>query len=563
MKKSLIYLMMTTALLGCGNDEGDTSTLQPEPSGRWLKGDIHFHTQASDGHASQTDIMAYAVDTFGLDYLIPSNHLRNQASNPYLDGEDPHNAKQNILFSHAQRDYEIVEIARLAPQYPQQIVYSSFEWDTPKQTFDHMSIGMIGKDWQQVNDFTRLFEYKFSNTNTLADFDGEDLQVWNAAGETRHNQTKEDVLYAMAWLQQHYPDTSYLQLNHGMRDPSTYTIADLRRFNDIAPDVFFTIEGLPGNQFNDRGEYQSPNGDPTLAGTLSGVDPMVARVGGWWDALLGEGRKIWIAGNSDFHFKTGCADGTCLSGYWPGEYTKNYTYVEGEGPVALLKALRSGNSFAVFGDLIDSLNYRVEINGQSAANYHTVNQNAANQNAVSQSAAMNDSAGMGQTLVVKPGDQITLYIDFTSPEFNNQEVKVNDGNYQGLNPGVHHIDLISGKVGVKATVDSPAYDVASNDSTQIIKSFTEDDWVQNEAGVYQIKYQFIADTHRYFRLRGTNLDYNQQDADGNPIMINGEPQYTKKITKEGLTAEAFVNKVNARNYSELWFYSNPLFIQVN
>jgi len=536
LKKTYAYLMMATALFGCSNDENEAA-LTPEPTGRWMTGDIHFHTQASDGHATQAEIMSKAFDTFGLDYLVPSNHLRNQASNPYLDGGDPNNAKQNILFSHAQRDYEIIEITRLAPLYSGKLVYTSFEWDTPKNTFDHMSIGIVGKDFDEVNDFTRLFEYKFSNTNTLADFDAEDLYKWEAQGEKRHNQTKADVRKAMAWLQQHYPHNSYLQLNHAMRDPSTYTIRDLRLFNDIAPNVFFTIEGMPGNQFNNRGEYNSPNGDPSLAGTLSGVDPIVAQVGGWWDALLGEGRRIWVAGNSDFHFKTGCADGTCLSGYWPGEYTKNYTYVTGDNQQALLEAMRSGNSFAVFGDLIDSLDYRVEINGQSAT--------------------------MGQTLTVNAGDQVTFHINFTSPEFNNKEVRVNDGNYHGLNPGVHHIDLISGKVGAKAIPDTPSYDQASNDTTLIIKSFTETDWTQTAEGVYQIRYSFTADANRYFRLRGTNLMYNQEDADGNIIMIDGEPQYTKKINKENLTPEAFVNKVNDRNYNELWFYSNPLFIKVD
>ncbi|MGL4898974.1 MAG: hypothetical protein ACRC4U_02810, partial [Shewanella sp.] len=199
--------------------------------------------------------------------------------------------------------------------------------------------------------------------------------------------------------------------------------------------------------------------------------------------------------------------------------------------------LRSGNSFAVFGDLIDSLDYQVEINGQSAT--------------------------MGQTLAVKTGDQVTINIRFTSPEFNNKEVKVNDGNYQGLNPGVHHIDLISGKVGSKLIPDMPAYDHTTNDTTVIIKSFTEADWTQDAEGVYHISYRFTADADRYFRLRGTNLKYNQEDADGNVIMLDGEPQYTKKISKEGLTAEAFVNKVNERNYNELWFYSNPLFIKVD
>jgi hypothetical protein len=34
---------------------------------------------------------------------------------------------------------------------------------------------------------------------------------------------------------------------------------------------------------------------------MGGFDQMTARSGGFWDAMLGEGRRWWITANSDAH----------------------------------------------------------------------------------------------------------------------------------------------------------------------------------------------------------------------------------------------------------------------
>lgn len=66
--------------------------------------------------------------------------------------------------------------------------------------------------------------------------------------------------------------------------------------NDIAPDIVFGMEGMPGNQM------AASKNRSELADIYGGADIMIAQVGGIWDALLGEGRHFWNFTNADFHF---------------------------------------------------------------------------------------------------------------------------------------------------------------------------------------------------------------------------------------------------------------------
>lgn len=71
-----------------------------------------------------------------------------------------------------------------------------------------------------------------------------------------------------------------------------------------------------------------------------------------------------------------------------------------------------------------------------------------------------------------------------------------------------------------------------------------------------MSYSFIADKHQYFRLRGTNLDYNQAN-----LTEKGNPLKSAVINKEDdESVQAWYNKINDRNYDDLWFYSNPVFV---
>ena len=109
----------------------------------------------------------------------------------------------------------------------------------------------------------------------------------------------------------------------------------------------------PGHQTSgDRGFSRGSFG----GGTFGGTGVFVARVGGLWDALAAEGRKFFNFASSDDHqnWRQGGSD------FWPGEYQKNYTYVDTDAAdqiQAVFDGLRSGNSWNVQGDLIDELEF--------------------------------------------------------------------------------------------------------------------------------------------------------------------------------------------------------------
>ncbi len=210
-----------------------------------------------------------------------------------------------------------------------------------------------------------------------------------------------------------YSDNSYSILSHPSRD-LLWTPRDIRLYNDAAPSVFFGMAGMPGSQKEPplRGgydeEFEFDDGTPDVvrtaqARTYGGADYFTAKVGGVWDSLLGEGRHFWVFCDSDFHDPA--------EEFWPGEYSKDHTYVEALTPQGIVDGLRSGNSFAVEGQLIDSL----EFNGHER---------------------WGQQARWGGTLTVAPGDSVTITVSWHSPDFNN--------NWD--TPEVDHVDLISGDV---------------------------------------------------------------------------------------------------------------------
>ena len=291
----------------------------------------------------------------------------------------------------------------------------------------------------------------------------------------------------------------------------------------------FAIEGMVGNQMEpDRGGYTAaytPENAPLRA--YGGVDYVVAKVGGVWDALLGEGRRVWNLTDSDTHFKI--VNGNS-SGYFPGEYAKNYVFNGAQGvPTAkdLLQGLRSGKMFSVYGDLINALDFNL--------------------------AGKGDRKEMGGELKVASGEKVIVTIRFKTPAKNNYEKPVDSGTAANVKPVVDHVDLIVGDVGPKAAQGSAAYSVATNASAKVVKRFTSADWKVDADGYFTISYETTASKNQYYRLRGTNLG---TDVAG--LTENGEPLADQRTGTTDNTQR--FNDINDRNYRSLWFYSNPVFV---
>ncbi|MEW9500341.1 phosphoesterase [Jeotgalibacillus marinus] len=285
------------------------------------------------------------------------------------------------------------------------------------------------------------------------------------------------------------------------------TPQEFRNWNDTAPNVAVGMEGAPGHQAGaiNRDGSLDPNGTRgsyDKSPTMGGYDQMTATLGGLWDSMLGEGRHWWITASSDSHvnWRDGGSD------FWPGEYAKTYVKAEKEYD-DIMEGLRNGNVFVTTGDLISELDVKVQAGGRSPL-FARSNGN---------------SASFGETLTL-PGKKsdVNITIRLKDPDALNAN---------GDNPAVKRVDLIMGAVTGEAA--DPAN--ATNSTTKVVKRFTEDDWTLD--GEYiEISYTLKdVDQDSYIRLRGTNTDELEPELD--------EP--------------------GEDPWSDLWFYSNPVFINTS
>src|SRR5262245_61065285 len=185
------------------------------------------------------------------------------------------------------------------------------------------------------------------------------------------------------WMRQRHAQTSYYVPAHleraGPFNPNGnngFNIEHLRDFNNAGPQIAFGMETQPGHGASDaRGEYTirrnnigGTNIDSVGGTTYGGTGVYGAQIGGVWDALLGEGRAFWFFASSDWHNRGmfGPDDRRTSQDFYPGEYQRDYVMVhDTDGrhhkpddqltPQEIVDGLRSGNSWASSGQLIDRL----------------------------------------------------------------------------------------------------------------------------------------------------------------------------------------------------------------
>jgi hypothetical protein len=506
-------------------------------NGKWMTGEYHAHTfNSDDAQLSLQQTLDAAFETYGLDWIALSDHLRTSRR----DDEGHDISGGSIPLSQAIVDYQKTKIKQLkdSGKYPGKITFTGFEWDMP--TYDHVGVGILDDSMKASSQYEYLFTNRDANM-----FKPEDRTVWDQQDQRAFSNAA-DARAAVNWLKTNYPNTSYMILNHPSRKISggktIFQISDIRDFNNIAPNIFFGMEGMPGNQMEpDRGGLNQNN---VKNKTYGGSDYMIAKVGGVWDSLLGEGRKFWNFANSDSHFKI--ASGKFSSGYLPGEYSKNYTWINGNDMTAVLDGMKSGKSFSVHGDLINALDFNITDETSKGE--------------------------MGQDFKVKEGDPLKLTIRFKSPQTNNYAVITSDDpsvnakytHTSSVTNAVYvdHVDLIAGDVTGMTTPGTPDYNKDTNDSTKVIARFTKDDWKTDAEGYNVITYNLgSANKNQYFRLRGTNLGVNVAGE-----TENGEPLIDDKTNDDGSISDEFArnlkrfNEINDRNYKDLWFYSNPIYV---
>ncbi|MEW6719632.1 MAG: hypothetical protein AB1346_04190 [Thermodesulfobacteriota bacterium] len=450
------------ALLAAGLAAGaDGGAIAGEADGRWLAGDFHMHTVMSDGRRTADEVASRAFAN-GLDWIAFSEHGGSLGEEP--DGRRGADAQ------------------RLRGKYPEKRILCGMEWNVPGH--EHASVIIATDDPAALDEFESACDASVKAASYAL---------------PKRNRTHEDAVACLGILAR--DGAAWFLPNHPSRR-GKFTVADLREFNDAAPGVAFGFEGIPGHQKAPvRGGYPA----------YGGADLMAAKIGGAWDALLGEGRGFFLFANSDFH-----GPGT---DFWPGEYAKSFTFVKGDGLKAVVEGMRSGNSFAVLGGLIDALSFHAAAGGGTAT--------------------------MGETLTTAEGDRLEVSIAFRAPRTGGGDAS-----------RVDHIDLIAGSVSAKALPGTEAYALGTNPTARIVARVTGREWKCSE-GWCRAKIDLGPVRNAvYLRLRGTNLPPGtpgETDGEGNPLpdasACGGEEVPLRCNTPEKALAD-------------LWFYSNPIFIEL-
>lgn len=531
--------------------------------GEYLPGDFHQHSLYTDGSYPFMEVMRQN-DIYGLGWWANSEHGGNRNRdgegtywdeypvNPILGDVSLSDGHQEMWRWQSLRDYVYPDIETTRDFYPDKIVVNGLEQNVPGH--EHCSTAI----YQYDNTASAIseFEYRFDRSDGDTSRNGEASIVDGFGPLAKNNDTKEDAIMGVKWMQalkdQGVGD-AWVVPAHVERAWS-YSIEDFRNWMDAGPDVAVGMEGAPGHQTSgDRGFGRSSLG----GGTYGGTGFYVATIGGLWDGMLAEGRRFYNFASSDYHnhWSTGGSD------FWPGEYQKNYTYIDtyaDDQTQAVFDGVHSGNSWNVQGDLIDELEFTAK--------------------------GWKGSAMMGQTLKVKKGQMVTVKIKVHDPQtanfcpfsFNNPSLE-QVGIEQPLNmPELHHIDLIAGTITGNVPTTNETDPVATNygTDTAVVSTFYADRG-KNKNGTMTYVYRFKADKSTFLRLRGTNLPASvpfETDEAGNPLpdseandniyaSMSGKELNSKVIDDINVTTTSKLDEV-VEAYADLWFYSNPIFIEV-
>jgi hypothetical protein len=321
-------------------------------------------------------------------------------------------------------------------------------------------------------------------------------------------------------------------LNHPSR-AGAYSPAELRALRDAGP-IVVGMEGAPGGQANaipadrggvggDRGAYgrgpfrTSYRGYPDDAyRTYGGFDWITATVGGMWDAMLAEGRPWWITASSDAHkvhgqrWRTG------------GPPTPDGVYPDpvpdpSPGPAGGFWPGQYSRTHVGVTDDSPLAVMRALRDGRVWVDHgHLVD---------SVDMAVGPAgATFGEMATAARGGAVTVDITVTLASRDNAN---------GDRPRLRRIDVIAGPVTGPADPDT-----RTAPQTQVVASFD----VDGRGATVTLRHRFD-DVRQpfYVRLRGTDGNVSAPDS------IEPRPDPTG----------------NADPWRDLWFYTNPVFVDVN
>jgi hypothetical protein len=475
----------------------------------WLAGDHHIHTQYSpDGQYKIIQQVGHA-STFGLDWMVITDH----------GGAD--HARIGV-----DRTYPDVLAAREA--YKRMLVFQGFEWNIPAAEHGTVFVAPFSKDGRTEMDVLKAFETSYDGS----------VNDWGASTPANEQHALDGLGWLVDQINVGNAPAALFLANHPARK-GIDSPHEIRGWRAKAPGIAIGMEGAPGHQAagiakpfgpgSGRGYYDnSPSANsfaaypPESYRTWGGFDWMTAVVGGLWDSLLAEGQGWWITANSDSHQvhndtfvqNPPIVDGrygdpidslkpqSDFGDFYPGYYSRTHVGSRSRSYMAVMDGMRDGRIWVSHGDLIRGLRVAVR-------------------------AANDDKAAtLGGRLVVKQGKKVSLHAD----------IDLTAGiNYNGDTPVLRRVDVIAGKI----TGPVSNLDIFSTPDTKVVKSFD----ISQTSGTVSLDYDFgKVDGPFYVRLRG---------HDGNVVGT---------ATANDPTPPRIDPLGDANPWTDLWFYSNPVFV---
>ena len=504
---------------GVASATGRTGRTTNEWTGRphFLAGDHHIHTQFSPDAQYEIETQVSKAKEFGLDWVVITDHGSVAHQKFSIDQVTPR-----------------IEATRRA--HRDMLVFQGLEWNIPGA--EHATVFM--PPGRSTVDILKAFE---------AGYDGSVLASQGKIAKAISPEGEPFAIDGLRYLEQQVrnrrTEIALMFANHPSRQ-GIDSPHELRNWRETAPGVAVGMEGAPGHQAagipapagpgGARGYYDRAPAPESFAGypldsyrTYGGFDWMTATVGGLWDSLLAEGLPFWVTATSDSHqvyldsFKPGtegkpgeayyAANGTrgnpidtgapitTYGDFWPGQYSSTLVASGARRYVDLMKALQAGKVIAVHGRLIEGLDLRVR------------------------SVKHGDGRGttLGGTTWVRRGGnvQVSITVDLASGE-----------NAAGDVPQLAKVDLISGPV----TGRVKDKDTFTAPETRVVETFEVRKG--RKRVTFEHTFRNVQDSF-YLRLRGS--DGKQLDAAGNPpVDVKGD----------------------ADPWEDLWFYANPVFVDV-
>ncbi|MER5216517.1 PHP domain-containing protein [Streptomyces sp. NPDC002838] len=493
-----------------------------DPHLAYLVGDHHIHTVYSHDAKYTFSQLATAGAEYGLDWMVFTEH------------SNVGHAKYGAPLEHE-------EILEARAENPRQLIFQGLEWYIPAA--EHCTV-FTAPGPHEVDLLTR-----FENA-----YDGKLLgYTEGSAGAADTARNEAHAVRAIQWLAAQrrtgYVDDVLVLANHPMR-LGIDSPHEMRNWRDAAPEIMIGMEGAPGAQgaavpglrgtTSIRGEYENKPSAQSWAGypadsylTYGGFDWATATVGGLWDSMLAEGSLFSITTNSDAHrvvfdtWKNGdWAPGQNFdntgrlpdpvntdtpqpgSDFWPGQFSRTHVGVTRYGYRAVMAGLRAGRVWLDHGHLLDGLEVRLKRERDHGR-----------------------GVTLGGRLKVRSGDRLTLNVTVTT---------ASRPNPQGILPELAHVDVIRG------TVRGP---VADRDSwrapdTKVVRA--QD--VAGRKGTYTLRIPLTAgDESFYVRLRGSDGNRNGAGYLGASVDPNGPIPHEPG---------------NGDPWADTWFYSNPIFVDV-